>query len=68
MIEMEIYEVIPTTFVGPSHVVVAKNKIDAIKLVVDYLNQNQTQFTHRASEFLANAIHPDSMPEPTIIV
>lgn len=65
---MEIYEVMPMTFDGPSHVVIAENEADAIKLVVDYLNQNQTRFTHRASEFLANAIHPDSMPEPTIIV
>ncbi len=65
---MEIYEVMPTTFDGLSHVVVAKNETDAIKLVVDFLNQNQTQLTHHASEFAANAIHPDSMPEPTIIV
>lgn len=65
---MEIYEVMPMTFVGSSHVVVAKNEADAVKLVVDYLNQNQTAIAHYASEFSANAIHPDSIPEPTIIV
>lgn len=65
---MEIYEVMPTTFDGLSHVVVAENETKAIKLVVDYLNQNQTQFTHHASEFTANAIQPDSIPEATIIV
>lgn len=65
---MEIYEVMPTTFDDLSHVVVAKNEADAIKLVVDYLNQNQTQLTHHASDFSVNAIHPDSIPEPAIIV
>ncbi|WP_048345043.1 hypothetical protein [Limosilactobacillus mucosae] len=62
MIEMEIYEVMPTMFDGLSHVVVAKNEADAIKLVVDCLNQNQTQLTHHASEFAVNTM------EPTIIV
>ncbi|WP_270648681.1 hypothetical protein [Limosilactobacillus mucosae] len=40
--QMEIYEVIPVTFDGPSHVVVAENEAKAIKLVVDYFNQSQT--------------------------
>ena len=74
---MKIYEVIPdfgssrhVVIVqgGPRHVVVAKSESEAIKTVVDYLNQFQTHDLYKTSEFCASAIDADKLSEPTIIV
>lgn len=63
---MRIYEVIPI-FKGESHVVVAKSENEAIKTVVDYLNQFQTFHLFGPDEFCASDIVADKFSEPTII-
>lgn len=73
---MKIYEVIPdfgssrhVVIVqgGPRHVVVAKSESEAIKTVVDYLNQFQTFHLFELDDFCANAIDADKFSEPMII-
>lgn len=63
---MGIYEVIPI-FQGESHVVVAKSENEAIKTVVDYLNQFQTFHLFELDDFCAGVIDADKFSEPTII-
>lgn len=65
---MKIYEVIPN-FGGRSHVVIANNERQAIGMIVDYVNlHSNNSFCHyMMSDFCANEIHVDSLPEPMII-
>ncbi|UNL61548.1 hypothetical protein [Limosilactobacillus mucosae] len=65
---MKIYEVIPNFLGGSSHVMIAKNKSDAIEMTVNYLNQFQTHDLYKTSDFCASAIDADKFSEPTIIV
>lgn len=73
---MKIYEVIPNlggpshvviVQGGPRHVVVAKSESEAIKTVVDCLNQFQTFRLFKLDDFCASAIDADKFSEPTII-
>lgn len=65
---MKIYKAIPNFLGGSSHVMIAKNKSDAIEMMVNYLNQFQTHYLYKTSDFFANAIDADKFSEPTIIV
>lgn len=64
---MKIYDVMPI-YKGESHVVIAKSESEAIKTVVDYLNQFQTFHLFELDDFCASAIDADKFSEPTIIV
>lgn len=61
---MKIYDVMPI-YKGEDHVVIAKS--EAIKTVVDYLNQFQTFHLFELDDFCASAIDADKFSEPTII-
>lgn len=63
---MKIYEVIPN-FNAPVHVVVAKSESEAIKTLVNHLNQFQTANMFEPDEFCASVINADEFSEPTII-
>ena len=63
---MKIYDVMPI-YKGEGHVVIAKSESEAIKTVVDYLNQFQTFHLFELDDFCANAIDADKFSEPTII-
>lgn len=64
---MKIYDVMPI-YKGEGHVVIAKSESEAIKTVVDYLNQFQTFHLFEPDDFFASAIDADKFSEPTIIV
>lgn len=64
---MKIYDVMPI-YKGEDHVVIAKSESEAIKTVVDYLNQFQTFHLFKTSDFCASDIDADKFSEPTIIV
>lgn len=63
---MKIYDVMPI-YKGEDHVVIAKSESEAIKTVVDYLNQFQTFHLFELDDFCAIAIDADKFSEPTII-
>lgn len=50
------------------HVVIAKSKSEAIKTVVNYLNQFRTFHLLELDDFCASAIDVDEFSETTIIV
>ena len=49
------------------HVVIAKSESEAIKTVVNYLNQFQTFHLFEPDDFCASAINVDEFSETTII-
>ena len=64
---MHIYEVIPNG-IGLSHVVIAKSKENAVKLVVDMLNAECDSGLLEYGDFVANdPIDPNSYPEEMVI-
>lgn len=66
--EMEIYEVIPVTFDGPSHVVITETEGDAKIMMVKLFDQRAPKYSYTISDFEAEAIDPNSFPTATIIV
>lgn len=65
---MEIYEVIPITFDGPSHVVVAECESDARFMMVKLFDQRAPKYSYTIHDFEAEEIDPNSFPTATIIV
>lgn len=63
---MKIYDVM-SIYKEEDHVVIAKSESEAIKTVVDYLNQFQTFHLFELDDFCANAIDADKFSETTII-
>ncbi len=65
---MHIYEVIPTFKSGHNHVVIAKSKEDAVKNVVNCLNEEHGFEMFYVDDFIANdPINPNNYPEETVI-
>lgn len=67
---MHIYEVIPTNAAISiaSHIVVAKNKENARRMIIDNLNMYQTWHLYTDSDFVVNdEVDPNNYPEETII-
>ena len=65
---MHIYEVIPTWSNGHIHVVIAKSKANAVKLIVDYLNEEHGFDMFNPGDYVANdPINPNIYPEETVI-
>lgn len=63
---MKIYDVM-SIYKEEDHVVIAKSKSEAIKTVVDYLNQFRTFHLFEPDDFCASDIDADKFSEPTII-
>ena len=63
---MKIYDVM-SIYKEEDHVVIAKSESEAIKIVVDYLNQFRTFHLFEPDDFCASAIDADKFSEPTII-
>lgn len=68
---MNLYEVrtnLNAPVVPFSHIVVASDKEQAIRMVANGLNTTQTAVLYRNSYFSADEIIVDSFSEPTILV
>lgn len=63
---MKIYAVM-SIYKEEDHVVIAKSESEAIKTVVDYLNQFRTFHLFEPDDFCAGAIDVDEFSETTII-
>ena len=67
---MHIYEVVPIEYGAGfnDHIVIAKNKENAKRMVIDNLNMSQTWHLYTESDFVVNdEIDPDDYPEETMI-
>lgn len=65
---MHIYEVIPTWANGHSHVVIAKSKANAVKLIVNYLNEEHGFDMFNLGDYVANdPIDPNDYYEEMVI-
>lgn len=65
---MHIYEVVPNWDGGHNHVVIANSKKNAVKLVVDCLNEEHGFEMFYLDDYVANdPIDPNDYPEETVI-